>query len=60
MILAGSAIVGSNAEVAKAAHAFGSDQIKVGLIGCGRRGTCLLYTSPSPRDATLSRMPSSA
>ena len=29
----------------------------------GHRGvyhTCLLYTSPSPRDATLSRMPSSA
>ena len=25
-----------------------------------RRGVCLLYTSPSPRDATLSRMPSSA
>ena len=25
-----------------------------------QRGTCLLYTSPSPRDATLSRMPSSA
>ena len=27
-----------------------------------RRGSffCLLYTSPSPRDATLSRMPSSA
>ena len=23
-------------------------------------GVCLLYTSPSPRDATLSRMPSSA
>ena len=23
-------------------------------------GTCLLYTSPSPRDATLTRMPSSA
>ena len=29
---------------------FGVDYIK----------TCLLYTSPSPRDATLSRMPSSA
>jgi len=28
-------------------------------LGIGRRG-CLLYTSPSPRDATLSRMPSSA
>ena len=26
----------------------------------GLRTTCLLYTSPSPRDATLSRMPSSA
>ena len=26
----------------------------------GRLWTCLLYTSPSPRDATLSRMPSSA
>ena len=26
----------------------------------GGRGICLLYTSPSPRDATLSRMPSSA
>ena len=24
------------------------------------RDSCLLYTSPSPRDATLSRMPSSA
>ena len=26
----------------------------------GNAGDCLLYTSPSPRDATLSRMPSSA
>ena len=25
-----------------------------------KKRTCLLYTSPSPRDATLSRMPSSA
>ena len=25
-----------------------------------RDWSCLLYTSPSPRDATLSRMPSSA
>ena len=25
-----------------------------------RYDVCLLYTSPSPRDATLSRMPSSA
>ena len=28
---------------------------------CGvHRSTCLLYTSPSPRDRTRSRMPSSA
>ena len=27
---------------------------------CDKLGDCLLYTSPSPRDATLSRMPSSA
>ena len=26
----------------------------------GETKSCLLYTSPSPRDATLSRMPSSA
>ena len=26
----------------------------------GSANACLLYTSPSPRDATLSRMPSSA
>ena len=26
----------------------------------GTYNACLLYTSPSPRDATLSRMPSSA
>ena len=26
----------------------------------GGSGGCLLYTSPSPRDSTLSRMPSSA
>ena len=26
----------------------------------GHLGDCLLYTSPSPRDAQLSRMPSSA
>ena len=26
----------------------------------GQSWRCLLYTSPSPRDATLSRMPSSA
>ena len=27
---------------------------------CPHMGACLLYTSPSPRDGLLSRMPSSA
>ena len=31
----------------------------IGRFNHGFR-TCLLYTSPSPRDSTLSRMPSSA
>ena len=33
---------------------------RAGAFGQGVGGACLLYTSPSPRDATLSRMPSSA
>ena len=31
-----------------------------GISGAAQYRNCLLYTSPSPRDATLSRMPSSA
>ena len=30
------------------------------VLGLGNLGACLLYTSPSPRDGLLSRMPSSA
>ena len=30
------------------------------LTGSGQESPCLLYTSPSPRDGLLSRMPSSA
>ena len=39
---------------------FDSESATVHPVGVGRARTCLLYTSPSPRDATLSRMPSSA
>ena len=41
-------------------------EVRVDRIGnifarrAGRDNTCLLYTSPSPRDGLLSRMPSSA
>ena len=31
-----------------------------GVVPASYASSCLLYTSPSPRDATLSRMPSSA
>ena len=33
---------------------------RLSVLSNWRCNTCLLYTSPSPRDATLSRMPSSA
>ena len=36
------------------------DKPPPGMLVAGRAKGCLLYTSPSPRDATLSRMPSSA
>ena len=35
-------------------------QSRIGNMVAGKYKLCLLYTSPSPRDATLSRMPSSA
>ena len=37
-----------------------SDPLPMDNCGVTAVQTCLLYTSPSPRDATLSRMPSSA
>ena len=54
-------IAGWAAQVSLAAEA--GDHVSMGI--CRRAGaqlacSCLLYTSPSPRDATLSRMPSSA
>jgi len=38
MLLAGGTVV-SQLNVARAAHAYGSDTIKLGLVGCGGRGT---------------------
>ena len=37
-----------------------SHDVDVTLHSSDLTKSCLLYTSPSPRDATLSRMPSSA
>ena len=44
---------------ANAQHVVQAD-VAIPLCGETAAETCLLYTSPSPRDATLSRMPSSA
>ena len=38
----------------------GNSVIEITRAGEFQGTNCLLYTSPSPRDATLSRMPSSA
>ena len=48
--------------MARSAEEVGFDSIWLGdhLLYDLPDGTCLLYTSPSPRDRTRSRMPSSA
>ena len=56
------------AQLSKKGRLIGLDRDAEALDICNKRfgasalpiNTCLLYTSPSPRDATLSRMPSSA
>ena len=66
--LGGGADVVSLGEFQRALKA-GIDPKKIVFSGVGKqdfeiaeilKSSCLLYTSPSPRDATLSRMPSSA
>ena len=41
-------------------HATSHFKLDGGIMITASHNPCLLYTSPSPRDATLSRMPSSA
>ena len=57
------ATMGANA-VARLIDRNGLDPKSIGRIYLGTEsaldGACLLYTSPSPRDGLLSRMPSSA
>ena len=47
---------GVNLDIAELAEIL----VHVGQLSDDEVNACLLYTSPSPRDATLSRMPSSA
>ena len=39
LVAAGGTVVGGSLSIARAAHSFGSDTIKIGLVGCGGRGT---------------------
>ena len=57
----GDVLIGAAAEVAEMNGIPKASHIKDKLVEMTHLNeTCLLYTSPSPRDATLSRMPSSA
>jgi len=38
-LLAAAGAVGTSLTITRSAHAFGSDEIKIGLVGCGSRGT---------------------
>ena len=53
-------IIGHFAQVNKRYGAWDNDTLLHIVCREGYLRICLLYTSPSPRDATLSRMPSSA
>ena len=52
--------VKEDAKVIKFLKNCGEDNLQFLLHPPRLQKACLLYTSPSPRDATLSRMPSSA
>ena len=55
------AIASGNADEAKSALKEAQPKImRVAQKGIFHKNTCLLYTSPSPRDRQKSRMPSSA
>ena len=53
----GSKVNISTYAVGRDAYSIGMDGSRLSLLG---NNDCLLYTSPSPRDGLLSRMPSSA
>ena len=59
-------VIGQDAIVKTLLNAIKNDSLAQALLFCGPRGVgkttcaCLLYTSPSPRDLSTSRMPSSA
>ena len=61
LISIGSTVCGTTAIMATApVIKANKNEVSYAIANITLFGICLLYTSPSPRDATLSRMPSSA
>ena len=61
LAVAGSLVAGlALAGLASSGAVQGSALAPAGVFQLGAKHTCLLYTSPSPRDRQKSRMPSSA
>ena len=59
-LLAPMSAIAGRMSIQAGAHSLENNQKGRGLLLGGAPGVCLLYTSPSPRDGLLSRMPSSA
>ena len=53
-------VTGSDEVTRATVEKFQGPRFKFVAINSNSKNTCLLYTSPSPRDGLLSRMPSSA
>ena len=60
LLLAAGRVPNSDTLALDAAGVEADDRGYITVDGTTKTNVCLLYTSPSPRDATLSRMPSSA
>ena len=56
LLVAGGAIAASQIRVAQAAHAFGSDTIKIGMIGCGGRLTEAVHQAMSTTGGEIKLM----
>ena len=56
----GSPVMGGGGRGGAGGMALTADEVKEAFREFDLDKNCLLYTSPSPRDATLTRMPSSA
>ena len=54
------AVKNFSSQVVEYSHSAGFESYRKGLASYYQSLGCLLYTSPSPRDRSLSRMPSSA